>query len=275
MAFEITQTLDLGGNPSRLLSEFDPTQPTQILSDGDVDPDAPTQVLPSQPILRPYENPPRTQVLGHAAPVLGLLGAVPLRKRPPTRYESISNQNTGTKEFIRNPPSMRGSSFHLPGLEPTPPVFEPPHAVAEPFTPPSFPVPLPDLSPGVVPDSEDGRRAQSLDLSSDTEEEEVQPLKHRSYFPYVQTQDQVRYHAYEGHADSLRVTQDDNTSVRVQASGQGTLPPTQQLIESPRDLGAWSHESSNTIELPEPPSQKNRKKKTGRRRTLRERSLGS
>jgi len=257
---DITQTLNLGGNPSRPLSEFDPTtQPTQILSDGDVDPDAPTQVLPSQPILRPYEG-PRTQVLGHAAPVLGLPGAVPLRKQPPTRHESISNQGTGTKGLIMKPPSTQESSFHLPGLEPTPPVFEPPHTVDEPSTPPSFPMPLPDLSPGVVPDSEDGRRAQSLDLNSDTDEEEVQPLKHRSYFPYVQTQDQVRYHAYERPTESLHVIQDDDTSTRVQASGHGTLPPTQPLMESPHDLDAWPHESSNTVELPEPPSQKNRKK---------------
>lgn len=251
-----TQTLDLGGNPSRPLSEFDPTQPTQILSDGDVDADAPTQVLPSQPILRPYGD-PRTQVLRYAAPVLGIPGAVPLRKRPPTRHESIANQDTGTKGVIRKPPSPQESSFHLPGLEPTPPLFEPPHAVDEPSTPPSAPMPLPDLSPGVVPDSEDGRRAQS----SDTEEEEVQPLKHRSYFPYVQTQDQVRYYSYERPAYSLHDMQDDDTSTRVQASGQGTLPPTQPLMESPRDLDAWPHESSNTVQLPEPPSQKNRKKK--------------
>ena len=260
---DITQTLDLGGNTSRPLSEFDPTQPMHILSDGDVDPDAPTQVLPSQPILRPYSD-PRSQ---HAAPVLGLPVVVPLRKRPPTRHESISNQDTVTQELIRKPPlAQESSSFHLPGLEPTPPAFEPPafeppHTIAEPSTPPSFPVPLPDLSPGVVPDSEDGRRAQSLDLNSDTEGEEVQPLKHKSYFPYVQTQDQVRCHAYEGHADSFHVMQDDDASVRVQASGQGTLPPTQPLMDSPLDLDAWAHESANTVQLPEPPSEKNRKKK--------------
>lgn len=201
---EVTQTLDLGGNPSRPLSEFDPTHPTQIVSDGDVDPDAPTQVLPSQPILRPHEG-PRAQVLVHAAPVLGLPGAVPLRKRPPTRHESISDHDTGTKGLIRKPPSMQESSFHLPGLEPTPPVFELPHTVDEPSTPPSFPMPLPDLSPGVVPDSEDGRRAQSIYLNSDTEEEEVQPLKHSNYFPYVPTQDQVRYHADDRPAESPNV----------------------------------------------------------------------
>ena len=262
--FEITQTLDLGGNPSMPLSEFDPMQPTQILSDGEVDPDAPTQVLRSQPTLRPYDH-SRAQVLGHAAPVFGIPGAVPLRKRPPTRHESIVNNDTGTQEFIKGSLSTQGSSLHLPGLEPTPPIFEPPHAVAEPSTPPSFPLPLPDVSPGVVPDSEDGRRAQSLELNSDIEEEEeeeeeVQPLKHRGYFPYVQTQDQVRYHGHEEHASSLYVIQDD-TSVRVQTSGQGSLPPTQQLMESPHDLGAWPHESSTTIEWPEPPSQKNRKKR--------------
>ena len=258
---DITQTLDLGVHPSRPLSEFDPTQATRILSDGDVDPDAPTQVLPSQPILRPYED-PRAQVQGRAAPVLGIPGAVPLRRRPPTRHESILNQDSGTQELVRRLPLTQGSSFHLPGLEPTPPVFEPPHEAAEPTTPPSFPVPLPDLSPGVVPDSEDGRRAQSLGLNSDTEEEETRPLKHRSYFPYVQTQDQVRcYHAYEGHTDSLHVIQGDDASVRVQASGQGTLPPTQPLMESLRDRDASPYESANTIELPEPPSQKNRKRK--------------
>jgi len=250
---DITQTLDLGGNPSRPFSEFDPTQPTQILSDGDVDPDAPTQVLPSQPILRPYGD-PRSRALGHTALVLGLPGAIPLRKRPPTR---ISNKDTGTQEYIRKPSPTQGSSFHLPGLEPTPPAFEPPHTVAEPSTPPSFPVILPDLSPGIVPDSEDGRRAQSLDLNSDTEGEEVLPLKHKGYFPYVQTQDQVRCHAYERHADSFRVMQDDDASVRVQASGQGTLPPTQPLMESPHDLDAWPHETSNTVDLPEPRSQQN------------------
>lgn len=208
--FDISQTLDLGGNPSRPLFEFDPTQPTQILFDADeeVDPDAPTQVLPSQPILRPY-GAPLNRVLGHAAPVLGLPGAVPLRKRPPTRYESFSNKDAGIQELIKKHLSTQGSSFHLPGLEPSPPIFEP-HTAAEPSTPPSFPVSfpvsLPELSPGIVPDSEDGRRAESLDLNSDKEEEEeVQPLKHRSYFPYVQTQEQVRYHAHEGHTNLLHV----------------------------------------------------------------------
>ena len=257
--FDISQTLDLGGNPSKSLFEFDPTQPTQILSDREVDPDAPTQVLPSQPILHSY-GALRSQVLGHAAPVFGLLGAVRLRKRPPTRYESISNKDADTQELIKELPSTQRSSNYLPGLEPTPPKFEP-HAVAEPSTPPSFPVSLPELSPGIVPDSEDGRRAESLDLNSDKEEEDVQPLKHRSYFPYVQTQDQVRYHAHEGHANSLHVTQDDETSIRVQASGEGSLPLTQRLVESPHDIDAWPHESSTTIELPQPPSQKNHKKK--------------
>jgi hypothetical protein len=253
--FDITQTLDLGGHPSRPFSEFDPTQPTQILSDGEVDPDAPTQVLPSQPVLQ-------TQVVKYAAPVLGLPGAVPLRKRPPTRHESISNRDTSTQELMKlmkKLPSAQGSSFHLPGLEPTPPTFEPPHAVAEPFTPPFSPVPFPDLSPGVVPDSEDGRRAQSLELDSDIEEEgEGEHLKHRSHFPYVETQDQVRCYAHDGRADSLQIVQDD-ASIRVQASGQGSLPPTQQLMESPRDLDAWQHESSTTVELPEPALQKSRK----------------
>lgn len=258
--FDISQTLDLGGNPSRLLFEFDPTQPTQILFDADeeADLDAPTQVLPSQPILRPY-GAPLNRVPGHAAPVLGLPSAVPLRKRPPTRYESFSNKDAGTQELIKKPLLTQESSFHLPGLEPTPPIFEP-HATAEPSTPPSFPISLPELSPGIVPDSEDGRRAGSLDLNSDKEEEEeVQPLKHRSYFPYVQTQEQVRYRAHEGHTNSLHVTQDDETSIRVQASGQGSLPPTQRLVESPYDLEAWPNESSTTIELPRPPSQKTHK----------------